>query len=148
MSTPKKSTSSIAKKHPNTALAKLIKRTRKKILFLKLKKKTHGHIKEVLEKNIFYTITHAKIETARYSFKTLIFVKPVNDEGITLKTYFLPLQTETLIDVYGYEIINIKQCPSLLYGIVFNYTGEKEHPSGSGNFYSDFNVVHGMLCTA
>ena len=124
-------------------------------MFLKLKKRSHGHIKEVLEKNILYRITHAKIEPARYSFKTLIFVKPLNDssncipvttndEGGTLKTYFSPLQTENLIDVYGYEIINIKQCPSLLYGIVFSYTGELEHPSGSGNFYSDFNVVYGM----
>ena len=70
MSTTKKSSSSIAKTHANTALAILIKE---------------------LVKNVLYTIKHAKIELSRYSFKTLIFVKAVNEEGSearTLKTYF------------------------------------------------------------
>ena len=111
-------------------------------MFLKLKKRSRGHIKEVLEKNILYRITHAKIELSRYSFKTLIFVKPLNDEGRTLKTYFSSQQTKNLIDAYNYEIIDIKQCPALLYGMAFIYTGETESPSS--NFYSDFKLVYGF----
>ena len=96
------------------------------------------HVKEVLEKNICYKIVSAKIKKTKYSFVTLISVKPVFGEGGTLKTYFLSLHTKELIDSYNYEYINIKQCPELLCDLVFAYTGEVESPTG--NFYSNLWV--------
>jgi hypothetical protein len=53
------------------------KKSSKKILLLKMKKRWHGHVKEVLEKNVLYKVVSAKIKKTKYSFVTLISVKPV-----------------------------------------------------------------------
>ena len=105
-------------------------------MFLKLKKRSHGHVKEVLVKNTLYKIVSAKIEVSRYSFKTLVSVKPVLGEGRTIETFFSSLQTKRFMEYFNSENIDFQECPELLCDLVFCYTGEVK--AQTGNFYSGF----------
>ena len=65
-----------------------------------------------------YRIAHAKIELSKYSFKTLISVKPANDETRTYKTYFFVTANKNL---YGMVLVVAVPVRLLL---VFIYTAE------------------------
>ena len=88
----------------------------------------------------------AKIEESRYSeesrssFVTLISVKAVLDEDRTIETYFALRQTNDFMEHYKSENIDIIQCPELLCGLVFSYTGEAL--SNSGHYFSCFKFIH------
>ena len=114
-------------------------RTSKKFVS-KLEKKWPKRVNHVLEENALYRIVSAKIEESKYSFVTLISVNPVLDEDRTIETYFAEHQTNDFMEHYKSENIDIIQCPELLCGLVFSYTGEAL--SNSGHYFSCFKFIH------
>jgi hypothetical protein len=120
-------------------------KTIKKILFLKMKKRWPGHVKDVLEKNVLYRIVSAKIVKYKYAYVTLVSVKPVLDEDKTIETFFSSLQTKEFMDYFDSENIDFQQCPELLRDLVFCYTGEVK--TGSDIFvYFCANLLIRLFC--
>ena len=131
----------MVKTHTNTASPKLTKIELQKKIVSKIEKSWSwpAHVKEVLVKDVLYKIVSAKIELSRYSYVTLVSVKPVNDEGKTLETYFSSLQTKRFMECFNSENVDFQDSPELLCDLVFSYTGEVK--SKRGHYYSCFKFI-------
>ena len=139
MSTSSKKSINMVRTPTNTASTKHTKIELQKKFVSKLEKKWPKRVNHVLEENTLYRIVSAKIEESKYSFVTLISVNPVLDEDRTIETYFASHQTNDFMEHYKNENIDIIQCPELLCGLVFSYTGEAL--SNSGHYFSCFKFI-------
>ena len=99
-----------------------------------------GHVKVVLVKDVLYKIVAARIEKYKYSYVTLVVVKPVLVEGGAIETFFTSLQTKEFMECFNSENVDYQFSPAqLLCDLVFSYTGEVK--SKKGYYYSCFKFI-------